>query len=637
MCGICGFAGTSKRSDEARSLLQAMTNSLSHRGPDGGSIWLDHEVGLGHRRLAIIDLNTGDQPMWEATRQQVIVFNGEIYNYPELKSELEAKGYKFLTTSDTEIIHAAIQEWGLDQGLLRLRGMFAFALYNTQTKTILLARDRTGIKPMFWTVKDGTLYFASEAKALLQHEIVERSMDAASIHDYLAFGHAVTPRTCWRDIHFLPPGSWMEFGPHGQRQGIFWQWTPCPEKNVSEQVWLARFEETFSDALKHHLLSDVPLGAFLSGGIDSSLVVALLASRHVEGLNTFNVSFEEQAFNESPFAKLVAEQYQTNHQEIIVSSKNADPELLIKVMEQFDEPFGDTASLPNYMLSQVTAKHVKVVLSGDGGDEILGGYPFYKRLKQVEKWNRLGWANPLVGSALNALVGMRVPQAAKLNKFWLNAQGGPSERLTMLSTLFTEVERFKNYTPAFREIVAGLGATFTRIEPYVPIDVRDPLDRMYALEFRIRLNNGYLRKVDITSSAHGLETRVPFLDNDMLEWSQTVPSHMKIKNGQLKYLGYRLAEKYLPEQVVHRSKHGFNFPFDDWSRTPRTQAFLHDLLFAKEARWKEILQPNFIDEAWGVFSGQRQSPLLSRMGAYNRVYALTSLETWLRKWSPSCY
>jgi asparagine synthase (glutamine-hydrolysing) len=636
MCGICGFAGISKHSNEALPLLQAMTDSLAHRGPDGGNIWLDHEAGLGHRRLAIIDLNTGGQPMWDVTHQQVIVFNGEIYNYPELKNELEIKGYKFLTASDTEIIQAVIQEWGRNEGLLRLRGMFAFALYDTRTKTMLLARDRTGIKPLFWTVKDSVLYFASEVKALLQQGLVERSMDVASIHDYLAFGHAVTPRTCWREVHLLQPGSWMEFGPQGQRQGIYWQWTPHPEENVSEQMWLTRLEGTLSDSLRHHLLSDVPLGAFLSGGIDSSLAVALLASHHVNGLHTFNVSFEEQTFNESPYAKLVADQYQTYHEEIAVSSRNADPELLIQVMEQFDEPFGDTASLPNYMLSQATARNVKVVLSGDGGDEILGGYPFYKRLKQVERWNRLAWADPLVGPTLNALVGMRLPQATRLNKFWLNAKGGPSERLTMLSTLFTEVDRFKNYTLAFRELVAEQGATFTRIEPYVPVEVRDPLDRMFALEFRIRLNNGYLRKVDITSSAHGLETRVPFLDNDMLEWSQTVPSSMKIKAGQLKYLGYRLAEKYLPDQVVHRPKHGFNFPFDDWSRTPRIQAFLHDLLFAKEARWKEILQPNFIDEAWDVFSNQRQSPFLSRMGAYNRIYTLTSLETWLRKWKPSC-
>ena len=632
MCGICGFAGITGKKESHQRLLQTMTDSLTHRGPDGGSLWLGDEVGLGHRRLAIIDLNTGDQPMWNADREQVIVFNGEIYNYPELKKELEAKGHKFLTASDTEVIPAALREWGVDEGLRRLRGMFAFALYNTKTKTLLLARDRVGIKPMFWTVKNGALYFASEAKALLQTKIVEPKMETASIHDYFALGYAISPRTCWRDIHFLPPGSWLEFTPQSQRQATYWQWSPRPDESISEQEWLERLEETLSDALRCHLLSDVPLGAFLSGGIDSSLAVALLARHHVKGLNTFNVSFDEQVYNEAPFARMVAEQYGTNHRGIAVSSANADPELLIQVIEQFDEPFGDPASLPNYMLSQATAKHVKVVISGDGGDEILGGYPLYKRLRQVEAWSRVQWIDPLLAAALSALTERRVPLASKFHKFWLSAQGGPSEHLTMLATLYTEAERFTHYTPAFGEMVTSAGATHTRVAAYVPAEARSPLDRMFALEFRLRLQCGYLRKVDITSSAHGLETRVPFLDNHMLELAEALPSRLKIKNGQLKYLGYRLAEKYLPPQVVNRPKHGFNFPFDEWSRAPRIQAFLRGMLFSKTARWKQILQPNFLDEAWAVFSGERTSPLLSRMGAYNRVYALVALETWLQKW-----
>ena len=635
MCGICGFAGINEKMEFRQQLFQRMTDSLAHRGPDGGQIWVDNEVGLGHRRLAIIDLNTGDQPMWDAAHEHVIVFNGEIYNYPEIKKELEAKGHTFLTASDTEIIPAAINEWGVNEGLLRLRGMFAFALYNTKTKKLILARDRTGIKPLFSTIKSGSIYFASEAKALLQTGIVEPRMDIASIHDYLALGFAVSPRTCWNEIQFLPPGSWLEFGPQGQRQGTYWQWTPKPDNTISEGEWLARLEETLSDALRCHLLSDVPLAAFLSGGIDSSLAVAMLVRHHIKDLNTFNVSFDEQAYNEAPFARMVAEQYGTHHHEIAVSSANADHELLVQVLEQFDEPFGDPASLPNYMLSQATAKHVKVVISGDGGDEILGGYPVYKRLKQVEAWSHLQWADPLIGPALNALTRLRIPQPSKLRKFWLGAQGGPSERLTMLSTLYTEAERFGNYTPSFQEAVANAGATHTRMAAYVPTESNNPLDRMFALEFRLRLQSGYLRKVDITSAAHGLETRVPFLDNQMLELSETLPTRLKIKHGQLKYLGYRLAEKYLPPQVVNRPKHGFNFPFDDWSHTPRTQSFLRDLLFSKSARWKKILQPNFLDEAWMAFSGERQTSRLSRMGAYARIYSLTALEVWLQKWGVS--
>lgn len=632
MCGICGFTGSIEEKSIQQQRLQKMTDAIAHRGPDGGSWWLENGVGLGHRRLAIIDLHTGNQPMWDASREQVIVFNGEIYNYPELKQELEAKGHTFLTSSDTEIIMAAIKEWGIEQGLLRLRGMFAFGLYNIRTKKLLLARDRVGIKPMFWTQKNGAVCFASEIKSLLETGLVETKLDPASIHDYLALGFSIAPRTAWRDVHSLPPGSWMEFSPEGQRAGTYWQWTPRPDESISEQGWLDRFEEVLSDSLRCHLLSDVPLGAFLSGGIDSSLTVALLASRHVSDLNTFNVSFDDRAFDEAPFARMVAEQYKTNHHQISVSSKNADTELFVHALEQFDEPFADVASLPNYLLSQATAKHVKVVLSGDGGDEILGGYPFYKRLKQVEAAAKFRWADPVLHPALSALTGLRVPQAKKLLKFWESARGSASERLTMLNTLYLEAERFTNYTPAFREAVTANGATHTRVEPFIPADMKNPLDRMFALEFRMRLQNGYLRKVDITSSAHGLETRVPFLDNLMLEFSEILPARMKIKDGQLKYLGYRLAEKYLPLQVVNRPKHGFNFPFDDWSSQPKTQAFLRDLLFNPQARWTQLLQPNFVEEVWAVFSGHRTSPILSRMGAYARVYSLTSLEIWLKKW-----
>jgi asparagine synthase (glutamine-hydrolysing) len=633
MCGICGFAGSTEVKDNQINRLKQMTDAIAHRGPDGGSWWLENGIGLGHRRLAIIDLHTGDQPMWDASREQVIVFNGEIYNYPELKQELEAKGHTFLTSSDTEIIMAAVKEWGIENGLLRLRGMFAFGLYNTRTKRLLLARDRVGIKPMFWTRKGDAIYFASEVKSLLETGQVDMKMDTASIHDYLALGFSIAPRTAWKDVHALPPGSWLEFSPDGQREGTFWQWTPRPDESVSEQEWLNRFEEVLSDSLRCHLLSDVPLGAFLSGGIDSSLAVALLASHHVKDLNTFNIGFDDQAFNEAPFARMVAEQYKTNHHEIEVSSRNADTEVFLHALEQFDEPFADTASLPNYLLSQATAKHVKVVLSGDGGDEILGGYPFYKRLKQVEAAAKFRWADPVLRPALSALTGLRVPQAKKLLKFWESARGGASERLTMLNTLYLEAERFNNYAPAFREAVSANGATYTRVEPFIPADMKNPMDRMFALEFRMRLQNGYLRKVDVTSSAHGLETRVPFLDNRMLEFSETLPASMKIKDGQLKYLGYRLAEKYLPPQVVNRPKHGFNFPFDDWSRTPKTQAFLRDLLFNPQARWTQILQPNFIEEAWAVFSGERTSRTLKRSSAYRRVFSLTSLEIWLKKWN----
>ncbi|MDD2921801.1 MAG: asparagine synthase (glutamine-hydrolyzing) [Anaerolineales bacterium] len=631
MCGIAGYFGKS----ESEALLRDMTNALAHRGPDGSNLWQDDRVGLGHRRLAIIDLHSGDQPMWDAAKEHVIVFNGEIYNYPELKRELESRGHVFKTSSDTEVIPAVIREWGIEQGLLRLRGMFSFALYNVNTKRLLLARDRVGIKPMYWTQKDGALYFASEEKALLLPGLAERRIDPIGIHDYLTIGHPIAPRTCWADIKFLPPGSWMEIGADGrQRQGVYWQWTPKPDNRVSEEEWLNRLEETLSDSLRCHLLSDVPLGAFLSGGIDSSLVVAMLARHHVKDLDTFNVTFDESGYDESLYASQVAELYHTRHHKIPVSMNTATPETLVRCIQQFDEPFGDPASLPNFLLSQVTTKQVKVVLSGDGGDEILGGYPQHLRLRKIAPLVNLQWADSIAQPLLRAASRSPLRLPHQLAKAWEHAQGSLAERIVKLMTLYSERGLTQTYTDSFREAALAGGPTSNRISPYLLDETLDPLDQMLAVELRIRLQGGYLRKVDVTSSAFGLEIRPPMLDNAMLEFSEALPNRFKIKGSQLKYLAYRLARRYLPAEIVNRPKHGFDFPFDQWSSSPQVQAFLKDLLFAPNARWRAILQPSYVDDYWAVISRQRTDPAISRLVAYGRVYFVTALELWLQKWNP---
>jgi asparagine synthase (glutamine-hydrolysing) len=633
MCGICGFYTHQFNPQEQTNLLQQMTGSLAHRGPDGGATWCAEGVGLGHRRLAIIDLSTGDQPMWDIDRQQVIVFNGEIYNYPELKNELIARGYRFETQSDTEIIPAVLREWGLEQGLRKLRGMFAFALYSPQERRLLLARDRVGIKPLYWSKKNGQIYFASEMKALLRPGLVERVIDPVSVHDYLALGFSLAPRTCWRDISLLPPGSWLEVTPEGIKQGLYWQWQARPEYGISEEAWQDELESTFSDSLRAHLLSDVPLGAFLSGGIDSSLVTALLARNHVKDLHTFNVTFDEAGYDESPYARAVAEQYKTIHQEIPVQASASGPELLAQVMTQFDEPFGDTASLPNYLLAQATSQRVKVVLSGDGGDELLGGYPMYRRIRQTEWLSRLQWANPLVNPLLALSRYSEKRFFAKLTKFWDHAQGQTAERLTKQISLYSDFERAARYQPGFADAALAAGPSWTRIAPHIPAQADDPLDRFLTFDLHLRLQAGYLRKVDVTSSAHGLETRVPFLDNTMLELSERIPARLKLKNDQTKYLAYQLARKYLPRQVVERPKHGFNFPFDRWASAPATLDYLRGLLFSRETRWTNFLNSAFLDDPWQVFTGQKQHPHLSREGAYARIYNLTALEIWLRDWN----
>lgn len=631
MCGIAGFITTSSDDQDQSELLRAMTNQLAHRGPDGSNIWLSPTAGLGHRRLAIIDLNTGDQPMWDLDHEQIIVFNGEIYNYKELRSELLVRGYQFKTSSDTEIIPAVIKEWGISQGLLRLRGMFAFALYNTRTKSMLIARDRTGIKPIYWAKQNGTFFFASEAKSLLLNQNIDRKLDEVSLHDYLQTGYAITPRTIWKNIHFLPPGSWMEITPNGEKTGIYWQWHAKPDYRFKEKEWLDEFEATLNNALHYHLISDVPLGAFLSGGIDSSLTVAMLSSNHVNNLNTFNVSFDEQEFDEAPFALEVAQKFRTNHEQIHISLNNANPEILRACIEQFDEPFGDTASLPNYLLSQATTKKVKVVISGDGGDELLGGYPIYERLRRLKNLTNFHWANPLLGPAMKRLSLIPVSLVQKITRAWDHAQGTSAERLIKAIALRSEHEI--KYTNDFMKLALSEGPTYTRTEKYIDNGIKDPIDQMLAFEMRLRLNSGYLRKTDVTSSAHGLETRVPFLDNNLLEFSERLPAEWKVRNGQTKYLGYKLAEKYeLPKRIVRRKKHGFNLPFDHWSSAEPMRSYLNDTLMNPNARWRNILKPEMLYKPWALFMGKQDNNLLGRYEAYARVYSILALELWMQKW-----
>lgn len=635
MCGIVGYIGQFASQQEQENTLQAMTDRLAHRGPDGVATWCQPHVGLGHARLAIIDLNTGDQPMWDAARQHVIVFNGEIYNYPELYEELVKRGYKFLTTSDTEVIPAVIQEWGIEEGLMRLRGMFAFALFNVETQTLLLARDRVGIKPLYYARKSGTTFFASEPKSLLLEGLAERNIDPVSIHDYFALGFTVTPKTCWDSIRFLPPGSWLEIGPDGERSGKYWEWTPRPDYSLSESEWLSRFEATLNDAVRTHLLSDVPLGAFLSGGIDSSLVVALLSRNHVSGLDTFNVSFEETSFDEAPFANLVAEQYRTNHHQLQMAASMADPDLFVRSVGQFDEPFADVSSLPTYLLSQATSQHIKVVLSGDGGDELMGGYPHYIRLRWIEQLSRLQWMEPAVRPFFNA--GRSLPSRLphRLEKAWDTAQGPLIERLVKLQTYFSEEERASGYTAAFRDLALAEGHTAFRLERFIPNGTSDPLDQLLTLEMRLRLQAGYLRKVDISSAAHGLEVRVPFLDNELLEFSEELPVALKVHGKDLKYLSQQLARKYLPHETIDRPKHGFNLPFDTWANVGSMRNLLSELILAPQARWQEIFSEDFIRLPWAAFTKQVSTSALSRFMAYQRVFMLASLELWLQSWKPN--
>ena len=635
MCGIAGFWGDAASATDAESRLAHMTTSLAHRGPDGQSYWLGPNVGVGHTRLAIIDLAGGAQPMWSSNGEYVTVFNGEIYNYGELKCRLEQRGYVFRTRSDTEVIWAAVDAWGIDEALLSLRGMFAFALYSLKARQLLLARDRVGIKPLYWARTPTGIVFGSEPKALLASGLVPRRINLAGVHDYLAVGYATPPATCWADIHVLEPGCWLEIDRRGERHGRYWNWSPQPTFEGDIKAASERVRSVLVDSVKSHLLSDVPIGTFLSGGLDSSLITAVLSECSTERTSTFSVGFGDAAFDESQYARQIARHFDTDHHELHVNNGDGDPDLFCKIVEQYDEPFGDSSCIPSYLICQEMRKHRKVVLSGDGGDEVLGGYTRYARAQSISSLARLNGVLPLfrpIAWVTEKSFGRYGQQAAKA---WRFAQMPPVERMCALQTFFTEEERHAMYQPEIRELAAAFGSTSDRLRRFVPRESNNSIEQLISTEMGLRLHSDYLRKVDVASSAHGLEVRVPFLDSRMLDLGAELPSKFKISmRGTTKILSRQLAARYLPAGFSGRAKRGFSIPLDRWAG-PKMNEFFADLLITSNPRLSQLIHPNVIHGIWNGFHNPAACKGISRYQRYQRLFMIASLELWLRRWSPS--
>lgn len=633
MCGIAGFWGEAALAPDAECCLKRMTSALAHRGPDGQSYWLGSDVGVGHTRLSIIDIQGGGQPMWSSNGEYVTIFNGEIYNYEDLKRKLEQRGYRFRTRSDTEVIWAALEAWGVDEGLLSLRGMFAFALYSLKDRRLLLARDRVGIKPLFWARVPKGLVFGSEPKALLASGFVTRRINMVGIHDYLAVGYATQPATCWADIQVLEPGSWLEIDTRGERHGRYWNWSPRQTFEGDIETASDRLHAVLLDSIKSHLVSDVPIGTFLSGGLDSSLITALLSECNAERTSTFSVGFGDTAFDETQYARQIAKHFDTDHHELQIRNGEGDPDVFCRIVNQYDEPFGDSSCIPSYLICQEMRKRRKVVLSGDGGDEILGGYTRYARARWLDSLARLNGTlslfRPIVRFGEKNF-GRYGEQAAKA---WRFAQMPVAERICALHTFFTEEERAEMYQPGIRKRIAECGRTSERLVRFIPADSNDSIEQLISAEMGLRLHSDYLRKVDVASSAHGLEVRVPFLDSRMLDLGAELPSRFKISGrGKTKILSRRLAAKYLPSGFSARAKRGFSIPLDRWAG-PRMNEFFEDLLLGPDRRISALIRPDVIHRIWNGFHNPISPMPLSRYQRYQRLFMIVSLELWLRRWS----
>jgi asparagine synthase (glutamine-hydrolysing) len=633
MCGICGYFKFSEPTEE-RSLLEAMTATLKHRGPDGSGLWVaaNARVGLGHNRLSIIDLASGAQPMLSADGRFVIVFNGEIYNFRALRKELEAWGHAFSTSSDTEVILESYRRWGR-RCVERLHGMFAFALYDSHECRLVLARDRTGVKPLYYHLGPAGFFFGSEIKAILALPAVPRRVNYLALIDFLRLGYPLIPATLFSDIQELEPGTWLELSPGGMQRGGFWSWKRS-EARWREDEALEHSEQALIESLKENLVADVAVGAFLSGGIDSSLLAALLVRKLGVRLDTFHVRFAEARYDESPYARAVANHLGTRHHEIDVDQFDGDSalELVDRILSQFDQPFLDSSAVPTFLICREIRKFVKVALSGDGGDEMFGGYPDFwyadlaQRLGAMPQWSLRALAH--FSATLRHVAQDRFREAQRL----LAAASEPNgDRLLAL------------YSHANRDELSRMVHSFVlnRVGDYQPgfclnghgagpggADLIDSI-------IRFMLPGDYLRKVDVMSSAHGLEVRVPFLGEGVLECAAQLPNSLKYRGRTNKTLLRKLAARYLPRAVVEKPKWGFGIPLDSWLGRSGREA-VRGMLGSPKARIRALIRPEYISGLLDSFVSQRwDHSRLSRFGVYQRVYALWSLERWLGCWNPS--
>ena len=612
MCGIAGILSLGGR-PVAPEEVRAMCGTLVHRGPDDDGFHVGADGGVGMRRLSIIDLKTGRPPVWNEDRSVCVVFNGEIYNFRDLRQELERRGHCFATATDTETIVHLYEEYG-PSCVDRLRGMFALALWDERQRQLLLARDRLGIKPLFYAEVGGRLVFASELKAILALPEVERRLDWAALSHLFAF--LATPRSdsLIEGVRKLEPGQILLASPgRDVRLQRYWAVRFEPDRSRSEAYFVDRLRELLEESVRLHLVSDVPIGAFLSGGVDSSAVVAIMSRLLAEPVKTFSIGFTEADFTEVEYARLVAARYATDHRELIL-----EPDVLTileELAQALDEPFGDPSAIPTYMVSKLAAEHVKVVLSGDGGDELFAGYDRYV-VEAVERAAEL----PAAVRHLLATAARLIPDGMRGGNFLRHRSLTGAERYLDAATLFRRDAMRRLFRPeAFERLDAvDPWSDATRLLATVP---EHWLSSLQYLDIKTYLPLDILTKVDRMSMAHSLEVRVPLLDHKLMEFAATIPPELKLRDGTTKYIFKRALRGTLPPVIIDRPKQGFAVPLAGWFRGP-SAAFLRDLLLSERSRQR------------GVFNAEYIERLIARQARgrerHSQLWMLVSFEMWFR-------
>lgn len=575
MCGITGIFDTRASSPINRAVLQSMNDSQLHRGPDEGNLHIEPGLGLGHRRLSIIDIATGQQPLFNEDGSVAVVFNGEIYNYQQLILELRALGHVFRTRSDTEVIVHAWESWGADC-VRRFRGMFAFALWDRNQQTLFLARDRLGVKPLYYAMLDnGTLLFGSELKSILAHGGMRRDIDPLAIEEYFALGYVAEPRSIFQQAKKLPPGHTLKIQRAKPLESplAYWDVRFTLDNAITPADAQAELVHRLQESVRLRMISEVPLGAFLSGGVDSSAVVAIMANMSDGPVNTCSIGFDNAKFDESTFALKVAERYHTNHRTETVQSDDFD--LIDTLARLYDEPYADSSAIPTYRVCQLARKHVTVALSGDGGDESFGGYRRYRMHLMEDRMRKtlpLSIRRPMFG-----FLGTLYPKADWAPRMFRAKTTFEGLTRTSVEAYFHSVSILRNpmrnalFSPRFKAELAGYNAQAVFNHHASLAGTDDPLALVQYLDLKTYLVGDINTKVDRASMAHSLEVREPLMDHELVEWLATLPSSHKIQGQEGKYLFKKSMEPYLPQDILYRPKMGFAVPLAQWFRGPLKQ------------------------------------------------------------------
>jgi len=630
MCGIAGIIYKAKK-DIKKEIMEKMIAEMHHRGPDDKGIYIGEGISgktnaiLGHCRLSIIDLSPlGKQPMSNEDGQIWITYNGEIYNFQELRDELKRNGHRFRSRTDTEVIIHGYEEWGVNV-IKRLRGMFAFGIWDSKKEEVLIARDRIGQKPLFYFSNNNIIAFASSLYSLLMVPEVEKEIDPIAIHHFLTFQYIPSPFTIFKKVKKLSPGHYHIWKNGFKESKKYWKINFKYKTKESIYEIKAHIRETLINSVKMRLISDVPLGAFLSGGIDSSIIVGIMAELSSEPVKTFSIDFEEQAFSEIKYARMIANRFNTEHHEFTVKPKAL--EILPKLIRQYGEPFGDSSAIPTYYVSKVTSNHVKVTLTGDAGDENFAGYKRYQYAKWFELFKYIPKTirnNPLISFLIRNPFNYPKKQFfKKLLKIISSIDSSSGKNYLLQIKVFAEDEKDEIYTDDFKKELEGVNSITLIEEFFQKAETADLLDKILYTDIQSYLPDCLMVKVDVASMANSLEARSPFLDHEFIQYVASLPSSYKLKGNHSKWILKETFKDIIPPAILNRKKMGFGVPIEIWFRSDMKE-FVYDTLLSKKAEQRGIFQKEVVEKIINNHIKKEEN------NAY-KIWLLLNLELWFQE------